>query len=134
MRRASRFNSIITILGILLSAATPVQGNPGGASVVRGQVTFSQPDARTLNITSTPGAIVNWQQFNINVGETTRFIQHDADSAILNRVTGRNPSQILGRLQSNGRVFLINPNGVIFGQNAVVNTAGLITSTLNISN
>ena len=120
---------------VLISAITwTAHANPSGASVVSGTVTFSQPNASTLNITNTPGAIVNWQQFGIAQGELTRFNQQSAASAILNRVTGQDPSQILGQLQSNGRVFLINPNGVIFGQNAVIDTAGLIASTLNISN
>ena len=122
------------LLCALLLPAAVLHANPGGASVVRGQVAFTRPDAATFNITNSPGAIINWQQFSIAPGETTRFIQQGAGSAVLNRVTGQDPSRILGSLQSNGRVFLINPNGVIFGQNAVVNTAGLIASTLDIAN
>ncbi len=118
---------------LLLAFGCTAQANPSGATVANGTVSFSQPNASTLNITNTPGAIVNWQQFGIAQGELTRFIQQSASSAILNRVTGQNPSQILGQLQSNGRVFLINPNGVIFGQNAVIDTAGMIASTLNLS-
>ncbi|CAN0476237.1 unnamed protein product, partial [Phaeothamnion confervicola] len=45
---------------------------------------------------------------------------------------GGDPSAILGQLVSNGRVFLINPNGIAFGANARVDTAGLIASTLDI--
>ena len=138
MRVFGRYSSIVSVpgllLGLLLATAGSVQANPGGASVVHGQVSFNRPDTRTLNIVNSPGAIINWQQFNIDRGETTRFIQRSTGSAVLNRVTGQDPSQILGRLQSNGRVFLINPNGVIFGRNAVVNTSGLVASTLNISN
>ncbi len=121
--------------GIFLSLFlySEAQANPSGATVAHGNVSFNQPNASTLNITNTPGAIVNWQQFGIAQGELTRFIQQSASSAILNRVTGQDPSQILGQLQSNGRVFLINPNGVIFGQNAVIDTAGMIASTLNLS-
>ena len=117
----------------MLCFSSAAHANPSGATVANGTVSFNQPNASTLNITNTPGAIVNWQQFGIAQGELTRFIQQSASSAILNRVTGQNPSQILGQLQSNGRVFLINPNGVIFGQNAVIDTAGMIASTLNLS-
>ena len=123
---------LVTAL-LLLAFCCTAQANPSGATVANGTVSFSQPNASTLNITNTPGAIVNWQQFGIAQGELTRFIQQSASSAILNRVTGQDPSQILGQLQSNGRVFLINPNGVIFGQNAVIDTAGMIASTLNLS-
>jgi hypothetical protein len=51
----------------------------------------------------------------------------------LNRVVGQDPSSILGALQSNGRVFLINPNGIVFGPSAQIDVAGLVASTLNLS-
>ena len=55
-------------------------------------------------------------------------------SAVLNRVgAGQSASSILGSLQSNGRVFLINPNGIVFGAGSQVNVAGLVASTLNLS-
>ena len=62
-----------------------------------------------------------------------RFDQANASSQVLNRVTGNDPSAILGSLSSNGRVWLLNPNGVLFGQGARIDVAGLVTSTLNIS-
>jgi filamentous hemagglutinin family protein len=87
-----------------------------------------------LNITNSHNAIINWGSFSIGVNELTRFIQPSALSAVLNRVVGSDPSAILGSLQSNGRVFLINPNGIMFGSGAQINVAGLVASTLNISN
>ena len=90
-------------------------------------------NGRTLTITNTPGAIINWQQFSIQPDEITRFIQQNAASGVLNRVVGQNPSLILGQLTSNGRVFLINPSGIAFGKGAVIDVAGLAASTLNIS-
>ena len=106
---------------------------PSGAVVVNGQVGFSQ-QGKQLTITNTPGAIINWRSFSIARDETTRFIQQSAASTVLNRVTGVDPSQILGALQSNGRVFLINPNGILFGAGAQIDTAGLVASTLSLSN
>ncbi len=52
---------------------------------------------------------------------------------MLNRVIGQDPSAILGALQSNGRVFLLNPNGIVFGAGAQINVAGLVASSLNLS-
>ena len=116
-----------------LSLPLTVIANPQGADVVHGQVDFDRPNAHTLNITNSPSAIVNWQSFSIDKGERTHFIQQTATSAILNRVTGQDPSAILGNLSSNGRVFLINPNGMVFGPDAVIDTAGFIGSTLNLT-
>lgn len=118
----------------LASAFTvlPVYANPTSPTVVNGTVSMSTV-GNTLTVTNTPGSIIHWQQFSINAGETTRFIQQGATSSVLNRVTGGSASQIMGALQSNGRVFIINPAGIVFGSSAVVNVAGLVASSLNIS-
>src|SRR5277367_1527222 len=88
--------------------------NPIGPTVVNGQVSFGG-GANQLLITNSPGSIINWLSFSISANEITRFIQQSASSIVLNRVTGIDPSLILGELQSNGRVVLINPNGITFG-------------------
>lgn len=123
------------LLPMLVTAcfAGNVIANPMGPQVVNGQVGFSN-QGNVLSITNTPGSIINWQSFSISPGEITRFIQQNPNSAVLNRIVGQDPSQILGALQSNGRVFLINPNGILFGQGAQVDVNGLVASTLNISN
>jgi len=108
--------------------------NPTGATAVSGSALLSNPSANVLQVVNTPGAVINWNAFSIASGETTRFVQLDAASAVLNRVTGGDPSSILGRLESNGRVFLVNPNGVVFGGSSVVDVAGLIASTRDITN
>lgn len=113
-------------------AAPAVLANPTGASVANGQVSIHQ-QGNLLQITNSPNAIINWQGFSIGANEITRFLQQSASSAVLNRVIGQNPSAILGALQSNGRVFLINPNGIVFGANAQVDVAGLVASTLQLS-
>ena len=114
-------------------ACGPVYANPTSPTVVNGQVTIVN-NGNTLTITNTPGSIINWTSFSINPGELTQFLQQNSSSAVLNRITGQSPSQIFGALQSNGKVFLINPNGVMFGANSRVNVAGLVASTLDISN
>jgi filamentous hemagglutinin family protein len=108
--------------------------NPTGPTVVNGTAAIV-PMGPTLQITNSPNAIINWQRFSIGTGETTRFLQQSPASAVLNRVTTPlNPSVILGTLQSNGRVFLVNPGGIVFGKGAQVDVAGLIASSLNLSN
>ena len=131
-RARARDAALGVLIGLILG--TNAAANPQAPQVVHGQATFARPDGATLNITNTPNAIINWQSFSVGTSETTRFIQQSASSAVLNRVTGGASSQILGQLQSNGRVFLINPQGIVFGPNATVDTAGLIASTLDIAN
>ena len=106
--------------------------NPTGPTVVNGTVNFVT-NGNTLNITNTPGSIINWQQFNIQQNELTRFLQQNSQSTVLNRITGQDPSQIFGQLQSNGKVLLLNPNGVVFGPNASVDVFGLVASSLNLT-
>jgi len=118
----------------LLATGIPAGANPEGPSVVSGQALMSNPSENVLQIVNTPGTVIDWNRFSVATGETTRFVQLNAASAVLNRVTESNSSSILGRLESNGRVFLVNPNGIVFGGSAVVDVAGLIASTLNISN
>lgn len=113
-------------------AAPVVLANPTGASVASGQVGFHQ-QGNLLQITNSPNAIINWRSFSIGANELTRFVQQSASSAVLNRVVGQDPSAILGALQSNGRVVLINPNGIVFGAGAQVDVAGLVASSLNLS-
>src|SRR3989344_8173466 len=107
--------------------------NPTNPTVVHGTATFASA-GNILNITNSQNAIINWGSFSIGINELTKFIQPSALSAVLNRVTGQDPSAILGALQSNGRVFLINPNGITFGAGAQIDVAGLVASTLNLSN
>jgi len=125
----------IALLGAVAGAVFggTALGNPQGPAVAHGSAAFSRPDARTLLIRNSAGAIIGWRGFSIGAGETTRFVQPSAASAVLNRVTGADPSALLGRLLSNGRVFLINPNGVLVGPGARIDTAGFLASTLDIA-
>ena len=105
--------------------------NPSGASVVSGQANVAAA-GKTLTVTNTPGAIIQWRGFSIAADELTRFVQQTSRSSVLNRVVGQDPSLLLGRLESNGRVFLINPNGIVFGAGSRIDVGGLVASTLDI--
>jgi filamentous hemagglutinin family protein len=105
---------------------------PSGMNTVAGQAT-ARTVGSTLTVTNAPGTILNWNSFSIGAQNAVRFEQVNASSQVLNRVTGTDPSSILGSLSSNGRVWLLNPNGVLFGQGARVDVASLVTSTLNLN-
>ena len=112
----------------------PLLANPSGPQVVSGSVSINAaPGVTTIN-QSSHRAIVNWQSFSIQPGETTRFNQPSSSAAILNRVVGGNPSQLLGNLSANGQVFLINPNGVLVGAGATIHTGAFVASTRDVSN
>ena len=116
---------------LLCAFAGGAAANPTGATVVHGKADVST-SGKTLTVTNAPGTIINWQGFSIAPDELTRFIQQTPSSAVLNRVVGQDPSSLLGRLQSNGRVFLINPNGIVFGAGARIDVGGLVASTLDL--
>ena len=105
------FKHRILCLAVASAFGSVVHANPTGPVVANGQVSFAQ-QGNTLAVTNSPNAIINWQSFSIGATEATRFIQQSASSAVLNRVTGIDPSVILGTLQSNGKVFLINPSEI----------------------
>ena len=119
-------------LAISCALAGPAVANPNGPSVVSGQATFAT-QGKGLTVSNTPGAIIRWQGFSIAHDEFTRFVQQSSLSSVLNRVVGGSPSEILGRLSSNGRVFLINPSGIAFGAGATIDVGGLVASTLHLS-
>ena len=108
--KPARFNLKPICAALTLAfAAHTAHANPIGAAVVAGQASFAT-SGNTLTVTNTPNTIINWQGFSIGANEITRFAQQSASSAVLNRVIANNPSNILGSLQSNGRVFLVNPS------------------------
>ncbi|MEJ7929937.1 filamentous hemagglutinin N-terminal domain-containing protein [Ramlibacter sp. AN1015] len=125
----------LSALAVAVQAAlgVPAWALPQGAVVVNGQVGISQPAPGTLQVTAGNGAIINWQAFSIGPGELARFVQPSAQSAVLNRVTGGNASQLLGQLQANGQVFLINPSGIVVGSGARIDTNSFVASTLDLS-
>jgi len=107
---------------------------PTAGSVVAGQASISQSNAvMTVNQISNR-AVVDWGSFNIGSSATVNFVQPTASSAILNRVTDPNPSQILGRINANGQVFLTNASGIYFGQSANINVGALTATTHSINN
>ncbi|HWP94477.1 MAG TPA: filamentous hemagglutinin N-terminal domain-containing protein, partial [Gammaproteobacteria bacterium] len=133
-RWSQRLCSFGAALGFSALTTLAAWAGPEGGVVVGGSGTISQPDANTTVINQNSNRlIINWNTFNVGAQETVQFIQPSASAAALNRILDQNPSQILGAIIANGRVFLINPFGVIFGEGAVVNTGSLVVSTLDIS-
>ncbi len=124
------------LLALGSNGAWALDGNalPKGGTVTAGSGTLSS-SGNTLTVNQTTGKLaIDWQSFNIGQNATVNFVQPGNSSIALNRVIGSDASQIYGRLNANGQVFLLNANGVLFGKGSEVNVGGLVASTLNLSN
>lgn len=73
----------------------------------------------------------SFQDFNISAGQGAYFTNPDAVTNILTRITGTSPSNILGTLGvlGNANLFLLNPNGIVFGPNANLSINGSFVGT-----
>ena len=108
---------------------------PTNPQVQSGKVNITGTGTNHLQVnTKTNKTIINWDSFSIHSGGRVDFNQPSANSFSLNRVVGSTPSSIAGQLNSNGKLMLINPNGVVITPNGVVNTRSFTASTLDINN
>jgi filamentous hemagglutinin family protein len=114
--------------GTTTSFLTPVLGSTTAPKVTAVQ------SGNTLTINQRDNqAILNWSSFNVSASGKVVFNQPSATAVALNRIFQANPSTIFGQVSANGQIYLINPNGFLFGPTAQVNAAGLIASTLGIT-
>lgn len=119
-------------LGLALSATT-AQADVQATGATDG-VSIDNPAAGVTNITAPDNAIIDYARFNVGVGESVNFIQPSAAARVLNRINSDTPSQINGTINANGVVYFVNPAGVRFGPNSVVNVSGLYAVAGNLSN
>ncbi|HHF5250679.1 TPA: filamentous hemagglutinin N-terminal domain-containing protein, partial [Haemophilus influenzae] len=126
-------SAILLSLGVTSIPQSVLASGLQGMDVVHGTATM-QVDGNKTIIRNSVDAIINWKQFNIDQNEMVQFLQESNNSAVFNRVTSNQISQLKGILDSNGQVFLINPNGITIGKDAIINTNGFTASTLDISN
>ncbi|PUE38400.1 filamentous hemagglutinin N-terminal domain-containing protein [Limnohabitans sp. Hippo3] len=130
----------LALMGIGLAHATTALPAPApnqlptGGRVVAGQASVVQSGA-ALNVNQTSHrAVVDWNSFNVGASASVNFVQPSANSTILNRVLDANPSQIMGRINANGQVFLTNASGIYFGKNATINVGAFTATTHSIGN
>ena len=136
MSKTSIFFKVVSLFVMVSFSLMPLTGYslPQGANIVEGKAVIDV-DGNNMDVNvSTDQLIADWQSFSIAQPEAVHFYQPSSSSVALNRVIGVDPSSIFGTLTATGRLFLINPNGILFGAASHVDTNGLIASTLNISN
>ena len=126
--RGSWARSALTLLLAGGLCSPFVYANPVGGTVRQGNASFGNQGSQ-FTITTSDRAVINWQSFNIGVGQTTTFLQPSSSSVVWNQINDVNPSQILGTLNANGYVVLQNQSGFYLGGQAVLNAQGLVMTT-----
>ena len=136
--------SVIACLGLLLQINTGSVLAQVTQTIGPGSLgTQVNQDGNVYEIThGTPAGsnlFHSFGDFSLTAAETARFqtttgALDDTIGNILGRVTGVNPSSIFGTIDSatyypNANLFLMNPNGIIFGSNAVLNVGGSVNFT-----
>ena len=120
-------------MGLTMTAFSwgSVEAMPTGGEVRSGDAEI-KTSGQTMDIDQkTSRVALDWTGFDIAKGETVRFHQNPSDIAI-NRILGNKASEIYGSLQAGGTVFLLNPQGILFGQGAQVDVGNLIASTAQV--
>lgn len=131
--RILKGGKISLVVSALLGGVTLSVAAPSGGTVTSGSATITQNGNITNVVQSTQKASINWQSFSIGTNEIVNFNQPNSSAIVLNRVIGNERSVIDGALNANGQVWILNSNGVLFGKNASINTAGLLATTAQIS-
>jgi filamentous hemagglutinin family protein len=108
---------------------------PRGGTVATGSISIGAPAGNGLTVTQgSARGIINWNSFSVGQSNSVTFVQPNASSATLNRVTGSTTSTIAGQIRSNGQVYLVNPNGIaITATGSVKVGGGFVGSTLGIT-
>ncbi|HYR24758.1 MAG TPA: filamentous hemagglutinin N-terminal domain-containing protein, partial [Aquabacterium sp.] len=123
----------LAVPAALALSASLLHAAPQGGQIVSGAGQITQSGATTTITQSSQNLSVNWQGFNTTAQETVNFVQPSATAIAVNRIYDTNGTQFFGRLNANGQVYLINPNGILFGSSAQVNVGGLVASTLDLA-
>ena len=125
--------SYLVCLSIALGLTADLFALPEGASIAHGDAKLDFSGNALQIKQASERLVIDWNGFSIGKEETVSFAQPNSLSAVLNRVVSTSPSELLGRLESNGQVYLINPWGILVGPEGVVDTGGFLASTLQVS-
>ena len=130
----ARSNKLITLISLIsLVVPKPTLANPEGGQVHSGTANISQNGSTVDIIQHSDRAVIDWTSFDLKADEHTRFTQPNSSSITLNRIQDIKPSSIQGRITANGQIILVNPNGLVFGKNAVVDVNSLIATSSSIN-
>src|SRR5579862_5515943 len=124
---------VVTLGACVLGLPTTASwAAPTGGQITAGNGQITQSGNQTTISQQSQNLAIDWRSFNIGANQAVTFSQPGASAIALNRVLGQDPTQILGSLKANGQIFILNPNGVLFGHGAQVSVGGLVASTLDL--
>ncbi len=124
---------IVACITVILSYPLISFSAPQGGEIVSGAGNIQTPDAQSTVVNQQSQSLsINWQSLNLSDNELLRFKQPNNEAAALNYILDQRPSEILGKIEANGHVFLMNPNGIIFGESARINVGGLVAGSLQV--
>ncbi|WP_075182651.1 filamentous hemagglutinin N-terminal domain-containing protein [Pantoea sp. 1.19] len=130
-------NIRIIIKPLTLAVSLSVAGQVlavGNGNIVSGSGNITQNANNTVIQQHSDKMIIQWDNMNVAKNESLNFKQNSVNSAVLNKIGSLDPTLIQGALNANGKVFIVNPNGVLIGNGAKINVGSLIASSLEIGN
>ena len=122
--------SAMTLATLSILPIKAANAAPQGGTVVGGNVNATiSVDGLATNINQTaPRAAINWTSFNVDKGESVNFTVPN-NGATLNTVTGNALTTIKGTVMSNGTLYLVNPNGIVFEASSKVTAQNFVATT-----
>jgi filamentous hemagglutinin family protein len=125
---------LATAIGFGAGVPAALAAGPSGGAVTSGTGSILHPSSSTTLIQQLSNQLtLTWKSFNVGAGDTVQFAQPSASSVAINEILDANPSQIFGKIDANGRIVLLNPNGILFGRSAELNVGSLIASSLEMT-
>jgi filamentous hemagglutinin family protein len=130
MPRITLLTPLLLLSAALLLAPLAIAGPTGGSGTPG--VVISR-NGGVWTIVAPDGSIINWNSFDIGRNQMVQFIQGGDIARVLNRITGPGGTTIDGTVTADGIVYIVNPAGVVFGPNAVIDAGGIYAAAGNIS-
>ncbi len=120
------------VASLVLSFLLPLTTMPGmawalphGGIVTKGVATLSYSTGRLLVNQSTSSASYAWSSYNVGSSQTVTYKTPGAKSVSMNYVGGTTPALISGKVTSNGILYFMDANGLVFGQGSEISAAGV---------
>lgn len=117
----------------LISASfSGIWAAPSGIQPKVGEVTCKQ-NGKNTQIVASHNSIIHYQSFDIGKGESVEFVQPSSSSRVYNKILSAEPSRIDGAMRSNGIVYVVNPSGIIFGKESVIDVGGFFAAAAHLA-